>query len=209
MGLTAALIKDPVTNEMSLEAGALVLADRGVCCIDEFDKMDEYDRTAIHEVMEQQTVSIAKAGIVTTLNARTSILAAANPLYGRYNKKETPHKNINLPAALLSRFDLIFILLDKSDRERDLEMAKHIGYVHQKKEGPKTNNYSSDILRTYISVAKTYNPVINEDLHNQLTKIYIQKRKEQTDVSKEGYAYTTPRTLLGLIRLCQARVDGL
>lgn len=127
--------------------------------------------------MEQQTVSIAKAGIVTTLNARTSILAAANPLFGRYNKKETPHKNINLPAALLSRFDLIFILLDKAEREKDLEMAKHIGQVHKTKEGPKTNNYSSEILRSYIALAKSYNPVINEDLHNQLTKRYIQKRK--------------------------------
>ena len=93
--------------------------------------MDENDRTAIHEVMEQQTVSIAKAGITTTLNARTAILAAANPLYSRYNKSESPHKNINMPAALMSRFDLIFILLDERNKSRDLELSLHIGKVHQ------------------------------------------------------------------------------
>lgn len=181
VGLTAAVLRDPQTGETTLEGGALVLADMGICCIDEFDKMEDADRTAIHEVMEQQSVSIAKAGITTTLNARTAVLAAANPVAGRWNKALKPETNLGIETALLSRFDLTFVILDKPDEDHDESLARHVTFVHRENKHPdlEFEPFSSQFLRAYVSRAKQFEPFIPQDLTEHIISDYISLRQEK------------------------------
>jgi replicative DNA helicase Mcm len=201
-GLTAAVIREK-GGGMSLEAGALVLADKGIACIDEMDKMRPEDRVAIHEAMEQHTVSVAKGGIVATLNARTAILAAANPSLGRYEPHRTVAENISLPVTILSRFDLIFVLRDVPDKDTDSKMSEHILEIHRKGLSPVEPPIPLELLRKYISYAKGIKPTLTPDALNRLKDFYLTMRSAS---EAEGSPVAiTARQLESLVRIAEAR----
>ncbi|MDB3956974.1 minichromosome maintenance protein MCM [Candidatus Nitrosopelagicus sp.] len=199
-GLTAAVVRD--TNGIfMLEAGATVLGDQGLVCIDEFDKMKAEDRSALHEVMEQQTASISKGGIVATLNARTSILAAANPMYGKYDPFKNITENVNLPVPLLTRFDLIHVIRDKPSKERDTKIAQHIINLHTPKGIDQKSLIDSETLTKYLSYVKRIDPKLTKEAEQKILDYYMKMRT----VEAEEMITVTPRQLEGLIRMATAR----
>ena len=202
-GLTVAVLRDQDTGEFTLEAGALVLSDRGVCCIDELDKMRKEDRSSIHEAMEQRTVSVAKAGIVATLNARCSILAAANPKLGRYIPSRSAAENINLPVTILSRFDLIWIVRDEPEADVDKVKAQHILRLHTAGVTEKEPPISKEILKKYISYAKLNStPRLSDEAAKRLEEFYLEMRK--AGEASDSPIAITPRQLESLIRLTES-----
>jgi len=202
-GLTAAVVRD-TSGIFMLEAGAVVLGDQGLVCIDEFDKMRPEDRSALHEVMEQQSASIAKGGIVATLNARTSILAAANPMFGKYDPFKNLTENVNLPIPLLTRFDLVFVVRDIPHEEKDRQIAQHILSQHGTSGTDTTSLIDVDILTKYLAYAKRNDPVLTKEAENKIMEFYLKMRSVEGE-DKEKMITITPRQLEGLIRLSTAR----
>jgi replicative DNA helicase Mcm len=199
-GLTAAVIRDK-SGIMMLEAGAVVLGDQGLVSIDEFDKIKPEDRSSLHEVMEQQTCSVAKGGIVATLNARTSILSAANPMYGKYDPFKNITENVNLPVPLLTRFDLIYVIRDMPEREKDSRIAGHILEIHRDVEHAAQPAIEIDLFRKYLAYAKQIEPKLTNEVITAIRDYYMKMR----NVDSEGMITVTPRQLEGLIRLATAR----
>ncbi|MCH2380668.1 MAG: minichromosome maintenance protein MCM [Nitrososphaerales archaeon] len=208
-GLTAAVVRER-TGMMMLEAGTVVLADKGIACIDEFDKMRNEDRTALHEAMEQQTVSVAKGGINATLNARTAVLAAANPELGRYDNYKTFNDQINIDAPLLTRFDLIFAIKDTPNVVRDEKLAQHILDIHETGKVTVDVPLEFDLLKKYISYAKNFIPTLSPEAKKLIQDYYVKTRQSpaKDEEGNQGIPIT-PRALEGMVRLASARARSL
>jgi len=203
-GLTATVVKDEILKGWGLEAGAMVLANKGIVCIDEFDKMDEEDRSVMHEAMEQQTITIAKATVQATLRAQTSVLAAANPKFGRFDPLQSIPKQVNLVPSLLSRFDAIFIMRDIPGRDNDEAIATHVLLEH--KQEAKHDVIDKDLLKKYISYAKQkYNPVLGSEAIEAMKSFYVGLR----NMPQIGDGPSKPipigaRQLEAMVRLAEA-----
>ncbi|GAA5999161.1 MCM DNA helicase complex subunit MCM5 [Rhodotorula paludigena] len=210
-GLTASVQRDPQSREFYLEGGAMVLADGGVVCIDEFDKMRDEDRVAIHEAMEQQTISIAKAGITTILNSRTSVLAAANPVFGRYDDMKSPGENIDFQTTILSRFDMIFIVKDEHNEQRDATIAKHVMNIHMNRATDASAVGEIDIekMKRYVSYCKARRaPRLSSDAAQKLSSHFVALRKQVQQVERDNNERSsipiTVRQLEAIIRISES-----
>ena len=213
VGLTASVHKDPVTREWTLEGGALVLADKGMCLIDEFDKMNDQDRVSIHEAMEQQSISISKAGIVTSLQARCSVIAAANPVGGRYDSQRTFAENVQLTDPILSRFDVLGVVRDVVDSDQDSRLANFVvrSHVRAHPDTPKhTDDHASsdsmishEMLRKYITYARQYvNPQLRSEADlDKIYRVYAELRRES--VTREGMPVAV-RHIESVVRMAEA-----